>query len=555
MKLAGRHVLVLGLGESGLACARWCAQAGARVRVADTRTLPPYLDELKRRVAGADFRPGEFDKDLLDGIDLLALSPGLSGGLMVVIHARAAGIPVLGEIELFAQALREMNADRPNMSNVPPVLAITGTNGKTTTTALTGHLLRSTGRTVGVAGNISPAALTALMDAQDAQALPDAWVLELSSFQLETTETLNPVAATVLNISDDHLDRYIDIEEYASVKARVFQSGAGAPCIQVLNRNDPRVCRMVLPDRQIVSFGLDAPAAAEDFGLRVQRGETWLVQGANFLLPVSELPLAGLHNAANAMAALALCGSLGIEVATLLPALRSFRGLPHRVEKVAELDGVTWYDDSKGTNVGATVAALDGRAANWRKAMVLIILIAGGDGKGPGFLAAAPAVASHARAVILIGRDGPLIGKAIAGAGVAVEAAADMDDAVRRAAAVAQAGDAVLLSPACASFDMYRNYEHRAQVFVAAVQALAATSETGAPAIMSHAYRAPTHHAPAEARRPAAVAGARPAAAGPGDGVFVLDRDGRGQPLHRQPVGLFPVSPRASSSASAWWPA
>ncbi|MBI5793100.1 MAG: UDP-N-acetylmuramoyl-L-alanine--D-glutamate ligase [Rhodocyclales bacterium] len=474
MKLAGRHVLILGLGESGLACARWCARAGARVRVADTRTAPPYLDELKRRVASADFRPGEFDKDLLEGVDLLVLSPGLSGGLMVVIHARADGIPVLGEIELFAHALRDMNASR---SHVPPVLAITGTNGKTTTTALTGHLLRATGRTVGVAGNISPAALTALMDAQDAQALPEAWVLELSSFQLETTETLNPVAATVLNISDDHLDRYIDIEEYASVKARVFQSGAGAPCIQVLNRNDPRVCRMVLPDRQIVSFGLDAPAAAEDFGLRVQGGETWLVQGANFLLPVSELPLAGLHNAANAMAALALCASLGVGATDLLPALRSFRGLPHRVEKVAELDGVTWYDDSKGTNVGATVAALVGLGGGIGRKSVVIL---GGDGKQQDFSPLRDVVASHARAVILIGRDGPLIGKAIAGAGVAVEAAADMDVAVRRAAALAQAGDAVLLSPACASFDMYRNYEHRAQVFVAAVRALAATSETGA---------------------------------------------------------------------------
>jgi UDP-N-acetylmuramoylalanine--D-glutamate ligase len=529
MKLAGRHVLVLGLGESGLACARWCARQGARVRVADTRTAPPYLDELKRRVTGADFRPGEFDKDLLDGVDLLVLSPGLSGGLIVVIHARAAGIPVLGEIELFAHALRDTNADRPNSQPVPPVLAITGTNGKTTTTALTGHLLRATGRTVGVAGNISPAALTALMDAQDAQALPEVWVLELSSFQLETTETLNPVAATVLNISDDHLDRYIDIEEYASVKARVFQSGAGAACIQVLNRNDPRVCRMVLPDRQIVSFGLDAPAAAEDFGLRVQGGETWLVQGANFLLPVSELPLAGLHNAANAMAALALCASLGVAATDLLPALRSFRGLPHRVEKVTERGGVTWYDDSKGTNVGATVAALQGlggqlaaqnshlpspgqrrgfaehcsappEPAGCAKPAVgreagrdglqlahaedhhdrKIVVILGGDGKGQDFSPLRLAVASHARAVILIGRDGPLIGKAIAGAGVAVEAAADMDDAVHRAAALARAGDAVLLSPACASFDMYRNYEHRAKVFVAAVQALAATSEIAA---------------------------------------------------------------------------
>jgi UDP-N-acetylmuramoylalanine--D-glutamate ligase len=467
MELKGKHVLVLGLGESGLASALWCLRQGARVRVADTRTSPPYLDELNRRAVGADSRAefiaGEFDKALLDGIELLVLSPGLSGGLMVVIHARAAGIPVVGEIELFAQGVRDLGG--------AAVLAITGTNGKTTTTALTGHLLRATGKTVGVAGNISPAALTALMDAQDARALPDIWVLELSSFQLETTESLNPAAATVLNISDDHLDRYIDLGEYASAKARIFQSAAGAPAVQVLNRNDARVCRMILPDRQIISFGLDAPAAEEDFGLRQRQGETWLVQGRNFLLPLAELPLAGLHNAANAMAALALCAAIGFDAETLLPALRSFRGLPHRVEKVAEIDGVTWYDDSKGTNVGATVAALTGLGGGVGRKSVVIL---GGDGKQQDFSPLHEAVARHARAVVLIGRDGPTIGNAIAGAGVAIENAGDMEDAVRRAHALAQAGDAVLLSPACASFDMFRNYEHRAQVFVAAVRALEA---------------------------------------------------------------------------------
>jgi UDP-N-acetylmuramoylalanine--D-glutamate ligase len=461
MKLAGKHVLVLGLGESGLASACWCARQGARVRVADTRAAPPYLVELQRRVPSADFVAGEFDKALLDGVDLLVLSPGLSGGLMVVIHARAAGIPVLGEIELFAQGLRSLHT-------AAPVLAITGTNGKTTTTALTGHLLRATGKTVGVAGNISPAALTALMDALDADVLPQIWVLELSSFQLETTATLNPAAATVLNISDDHLDRYIDLDEYASAKARVFQSAEGAPGVQVLNRADPRVCRMVLADRHIISFGLDAPAGEEDFGLRQNRGEAWLAQGQRLLLPVSELPLAGLHNAANAMAALALCSALGFDAEALLPALRSFRGLPHRVEQVAEIDGVTWYDDSKGTNVGATVAALNGLGGLGRK----IVVILGGDGKGQDFSPLAKAVERHARSAVLIGRDGPLIGKAIVGAGVAIENAADMDDAVRRARRRAQPGDAVLLSPACASFDMFRNYEHRAQVFVAAVRAL-----------------------------------------------------------------------------------
>jgi UDP-N-acetylmuramoylalanine--D-glutamate ligase len=467
MNLAGRHVLVLGLGESGLASACWCARQGARVRVADTRAKPPYLDELRRRITGADsrleFAAGEFDKALLDGIDLLVLSPGLSGGLMVVIHARAAGIPVVGEIELFAQGLRALNS-------TAPVLAITGTNGKTTTTALTGHLLRATGKTAGVAGNISPAALTALMDALDADALPQIWVLELSSFQLETTETLNAAAATVLNISDDHLDRYIDLDEYASAKARVFQSAEGAPGVQVLNRADPRVCRMALADRHIISFGLDAPAGEDDFGLRENRGEAWLVQGRRLLLPVSELPLAGLHNAANAMAALALCSALGFDAASLLPALRSFRGLPHRVEQVAEIDGVTWYDDSKGTNVGATVAALEGLGGLGRK----IVVILGGDGKGQDFSPLEKAVARHARSAVLVGRDGPLIEKAISGAGVAMENAADMGDAVRRAARRAQPGDAVLLSPACASFDMFRNYEHRAQVFIDAVRALEA---------------------------------------------------------------------------------
>jgi len=322
---------------------------------------------------------------------------------------------------------------------------------------------------VGVAGNISPAALTALMDAQDAGALPQVWVLELSSFQLETTETLYPAAATVLNVSDDHLDRYIDLDEYASAKARVFQSAPGAPGVQVLNRNDPRVCRMVLPDRQIISFGLDAPAAEEDFGLRQNRGEAWVVQGERFLLPVSALPLAGLHNAANAMAALALCSSLGFDANALLPALRSFRGLPHRVEKVAEFGGVTWYDDSKGTNVGATVAALEGLGGQGKRKVVVIL---GGDGKGQDFSPLKKAVARHARAAIMIGRDGPLIEKALGRPGVAVESAADMDAAVRRARALAMPGDAVLLSPACASFDMFRNYEHRAQVFVAAVRAL-----------------------------------------------------------------------------------
>jgi UDP-N-acetylmuramoylalanine--D-glutamate ligase len=458
MELRGKHVLVLGLGESGLASALWCARQGASVRVADTRMAPPYLEELHRRVAGADFLPGEFDQVLLEGIDLLVLSPGLPASLPLVLEARANGIPVVGEIELFAQGLRRLGQSAP-------VLAITGTNGKTTTTALTGHLLQATGKTVGVAGNISPAALAALMAAQDANALPRVWVLELSSFQLETTATLNPAAATVLNISDDHLDRYAGLDDYAAAKARIF-SGDG---VQVLNRDDARVRGMALAGRRIVSFGLDAPPAAADFGLRTQDGEAWLAQGERLLLPLSDLPLAGLHNTANAMAALALCAALGFDARDLLPALRGFGGLPHRVEKVAEIDGITWYDDSKGTNVGATVAALAGLGGGIGRKSVVIL---GGDGKQQDFSPLRDAVAKHARAAILIGRDGPAIARAIAASGVKTETATDMDDAVRRAAALAQRGDAALLSPACASFDMFRNYEHRAQVFVAAVKAL-----------------------------------------------------------------------------------
>jgi UDP-N-acetylmuramoylalanine--D-glutamate ligase len=466
MNLAEKHVLVLGLGESGLACARWCARNGARVRVADTRAAPPYLDALRQRVASAEFCVArfdeQFDKALLAGIDLLVLSPGLSGGLLAVIHARARGIPVVGEIELFAQGLRALEQR-------VPVLAITGTNGKTTTTALTGHLVASTGRSVGVAGNISPAALTALMDRQDAGALPRAWVLELSSFQLETTESLGAAAATVLNISDDHLDRYIDLDDYASAKARVFL-GEGA---QVLNRQDERVKRMAIPGRPLITFGLDAPADERDFGLMENRGEPWLVQGERFLLPVSELPIAGLHNAANAMAALALCAAIDIAPVGLLPALRAFQGLPHRVEKVAEIGGVHYYDDSKGTNVGATVAALEGLGGVGRKSVVIL----GGDGKGQDFSPLKDAVARHGRGAVLLGRDGPKIRAAIAGCGVPLLDAATMEAAVRAAATQARAGDAVLLSPACASFDMFRNYEHRAEVFKAAVAALAAGAQ------------------------------------------------------------------------------
>jgi UDP-N-acetylmuramoylalanine--D-glutamate ligase len=457
MQLLNKNVLILGLGESGLAMARWCSRQGASVRAADTRAAPPGLEALSKHVPDAEFFCGEFDKSLLQGVDLLALSPGLSAGLMIVFHARAQGIPMAGEIELFAWGLRDLG-----WRSACSVLAITGTNGKTTTTALTGHLCKSAGLETAVAGNISPAALDALMDRVDSGLQPRVWALELSSFQLETTDSLAADAATVLNISDDHLDRYQGLDDYAEAKSRVF-AGDG---VQVLNRQDVRVKRMALAGRKLITFGLDVPGSEDDFGLRTNRGEPWIVRGDSFLLPVSALPMAGLHNAANAMAAMALCAAIGLKPVDLLPALRNFRGLAHRVEKIVSANGVDWYDDSKGTNVGATVAALAGMGRP-------VVLILGGEGKGQDFSPLRDAVKKHARAVVLIGRDAQLISTAI-GSNVAVPQifAASMEEAVAVAAREAQAGDAVLLSPACASFDMFRNYEHRAQVFVAAVRTL-----------------------------------------------------------------------------------
>lgn len=468
MKLSGKHVLVLGLGESGLALARWCLRQGARVRVADTRSTPPFATALREQASAAELVTGEFSDGLLTGIDILALSPGLPAGLMLVLQARLKGIVVVGEIELFAHALTELHS----IAEMPRVIAITGTNGKTTTTALSGHLCKTAGYDVEVAGNISPAALTALLDRVERGTLPRVWVLELSSFQLETLNSLNADAATVLNISDDHLDRYISLDEYAEAKARIFGSGEGCTPhqgTQVINRDDTRVRRMVIAGRPLLTFGLDVPAHPHDFGLMQRGGENWLAQGDLPLLPLSKLPINGLHNAANALAALALCTALGLPMDRLLAGLQTFHGLPHRVERVGEIAGVTYYDDSKGTNVGATLAALEGQLAGPDHK---VVLIAGGDGKGQDFSPLHAAVAQAARAVVLIGRDAAKIEAVLQGCGVPLHVEADMAAAVAKAAKLAEPGDAVLLSPACASLDMFRNYAHRAEVFIAAVHDL-----------------------------------------------------------------------------------
>jgi UDP-N-acetylmuramoylalanine--D-glutamate ligase len=450
MKLADKKALVLGLGESGLAMARWLARERASVRVADSREAPPKASALRSFVPDAELFCGGFSEAAFEGIDLIALSPGVP--LAVALAHGLPGVPIVSEIELFAQGLRR---HAPGSR----VIAITGSNGKTTTTALTAQLLNAAGVSAVACGNISPSALDALMTALDAGTPPRVWVLELSSYQLETTYSLDADAATVLNVSEDHLDRHAGMDEYAAAKARVFQ-GKG---LMLINRDDARCRAWEDGARRTIRFGLEAPRNERDYGLVDGK----IVRGGEPLEAIGALKLAGLHNVANAMAALALCEAVGASPAALLPALGEFAGLPHRVEFVAEIDGIAWYDDSKGTNVGATLAAVRGLG---RK----VALILGGEGKGQDFSPMKSALAEHARAVALIGRDARLIEEAIDGCGVPLRHCRDLEDAMRWCASVARPGDAVLLSPACASFDMFRDYAHRAEVFVGLAHTLQA---------------------------------------------------------------------------------
>jgi len=456
---ADKKVLVLGLGETGLSLVRWLSAQGARLRVADSRTEPSGVGALRSAFPQVEVHCGAFHDELLQGMERIAISPGVPLADPFVQRAIARGIPAEGDIELFAQQLRNQESGIRNQ-----VIAITGSNGKTTVTSMVEHLCKAAGKDAVAAGNISPAALDVVLTRGEKQ--PEIWVLELSSFQLETTFSLDADAATVLNVSEDHLDRYASMDEYAAAKARIFKGNG----VQVLNRDDARSMNMARAGSKIISFGLNSPDSSNDFGIESTQDGIWLMQGHQRLLKASELQVAGLHNVANALAALALCRAIDLPMQVLLDALRSFKGLPHRVERVAEINGITYYDDSKGTNVGATVAALQGLG---RKT----VLIAGGEGKGQDFTPLKPVVAQHARAVVLIGRDAPLIATALNGCGVNVVRANSMRDAVQQASRIAQNGDAVLLSPACASFDMFRNYAHRAEVFVQAVRELGAAHE------------------------------------------------------------------------------
>ena len=436
-----RRNVVVGLGKTGLSVARWLAARGEPVAVTDSRAAPPGLDGLKALGGAIEARLGGFDSTLLDGAERIVLSPGVSRAEPIVREALSRGLPVVGDIELFAQAKRA------------PAVAITGTNGKSTTTMLVAEMAERAGRRVLAGGNLGEPALDLL-----ARPVPELYVLELSSFQLESTASLELAAAAVLNVTPDHLDRYPTFDVYVAAKARIFARAA----VAVINLDDATVSRMPRPDQRRVGFSIRLGDA--DFGLVATRSGPWLARRGQPLLALDEIKLPGLHNAANALAALALGEQLGLELEPMQATLRSFNGLPHRTECVAERHGVRFIDDSKGTNVGATLAAVAGLSEP-------LVLIAGGDGKGQDFRPLATAFRGKVRHAVLIGRDRALLQAALAGA-CTTEFAPDMDAAVAAAARAARPGDLVLLSPACASLDMFRDYAARGDAFAAAARRL-----------------------------------------------------------------------------------
>lgn len=434
--------LIIGLGKTGLSCARFLARQGENFVVMDDREQPPELAAFCEQFPAAELILGEFDTAVMESCRQIVISPGISLFDPEIAKIIDHGVPVIGDIELFA---RHVDA---------PVIAVTGSNGKSTVTALVAAMARAAAKDVRVGGNLGTPALDLL-----GSGTPDLYVLELSSFQLESTFSLNCAAAVVLNLSPDHLDRYRTMDEYLDAKLRIYQ-GDG---VVIINRDDPVLKDHVPAGHKCAGFITDVPQQ-DDYGVRKHQGSLWLAKGDVCLMPISELRIRGFHNVANSLAALALGDAVGLPQAAMLQALEEFKGLPHRMEWVAEKDGVTWYNDSKGTNVGATVAALQGLDGK-------VVLIAGGLGKGADFTLMKDVITNMARAVVLIGRDAALIAKALDDV-VPVVYARDMKDAVQQAAREARRGDTVLLSPACASFDMFKNYEDRGQVFVGAVKRL-----------------------------------------------------------------------------------
>ncbi|PRB84415.1 UDP-N-acetylmuramoyl-L-alanine--D-glutamate ligase [Pseudomonas sp. MYb185] len=439
--------IIVGLGVTGLSVARYLAGRGLPFAVCDTRANPPGVDQLKRFAPMADLYLGELDSDLLCSAGELIVNPGIPLSTPAIQAALQAGVSVVGDIELFAREARA------------PIIAITGSNAKSTVTTLVGAMAEQAGKRVAVGGNIGTPALD-LLDEQ-----PDLYVLELSSFQLETTQALNAEVATVLNISEDHMDRYADLAAYHLAKHRIFRGVRQV----VINRDDALSRPLVADQLPCWSFGLSRPDF-KGFGLIEQDGEKWLAFEFKALLPVAELKIRGAHNQANALAALALGHAVGLPMPAMLQALREFAGLPHRCQWLGQHAGVDYYDDSKATNVGAALAAIEGFGSDLQGKQ---ILIAGGDGKGADFSALVEPVSRLCRAVILLGRDAPVLEQALA-EHVPVQRVTNLDEAVAAAAAVAEPGDAVLLSPACASLDMFRNFEERGRLFAAAVGRLPA---------------------------------------------------------------------------------
>jgi len=446
---SGRQVLVLGLGDTGLSAVRWLAKRGARLRAADSRAAPPALGAVREAAPGIETHLGGFDEALLANVDTVVASPGIALREPLLRAAAARGVGIVGDVEIFARELRRKGTAR--------VIGITGTNGKSTVTALAGAMGAAAGWRTVTCGNIGLPVLDALDSVEGASA--ECFAVELSSYQLETTESLALDAAAMLNLTQDHLDRYDSMAAYGAAKARIFRHAA----TRVVNRDDPASLAMAGGARTF-TFGLGVPAGDDAWGLDEAR--TGLRRGSRNLVALDEMAITGLHNAANAMAAHALLSAVGAPEEALARALREFKGLRHRVEVVATVGGVRFIDDSKGTNVGATVAALEGSTRP-------VVLVAGGDGKGQDFTPMAEAVRARARAVVLIGRDAGAIRAALQSTGVALETAATMEGAVSAAFALAKPGDDVMLSPACASFDMFRNYGHRGDVFAAAARALA----------------------------------------------------------------------------------
>jgi UDP-N-acetylmuramoylalanine--D-glutamate ligase len=438
----GVRALVLGLGRTGLSCARHLRRKGVEVRVADTRADPPGAAALRAQLPEAELRTGEFVPALLDGVTQVVISPGLSRRMPLVTEAVRRGLPVVGDIELFAHEAQA------------PIAAVTGTNGKSTVTALLADLANAAGRSAIAGGNLGEPALDLLE-----RPVPDLYVLELSSYQLETTSSLRTEVATVLNVTPDHLDRYDSLADYAAAKARIFE-GCGAA---VINADDDLVRAMPRTGQRVLDFSVRDAGA--DYSL-LRGPEPLLACRGEPLIPMSALKLQGEHNASNALAALAMCEVLELPLGPVLQALAGFAGLPHRAQWVADVGGVRYVNDSKGTNVGATIAAVAGLQGP-------LVLIAGGDGKNQDFSPLREAFAGKVRHVVLIGRDAPALAAALEGT-CDTGRAEDMRSAVAAARAAARPGDTVLLSPACASLDMYRDYAHRGEEFSAAVRSLTA---------------------------------------------------------------------------------